>query len=86
MGWTTAASENGQNPNKPNGAQQQFLSPEEVLTLPINELFVRLDTSASGLSHEEADIRLVRFGPNELARKKNVPPFSIFFHVSEALL
>jgi len=68
-GGSTAATENGQNPNKPNTAQQ-FLSTEEVLSLPVEELLTRLDTSTSGLSHEDADRRLIQYGPNELARKK----------------
>ena len=65
-----AASDNGQNPNKPNETQQPFLSPEEVLSLPVEELIARLDTSTSGLSHEDADRRLVTYGPNEFARRK----------------
>ena len=64
------ASENGQRPNEPNAAQQPFLSPEEVLSLPVDELLVRLDVSTSGLSHEDADRRLEKYGPNEFARKK----------------
>ncbi len=62
-------SENGGNENRLN-TEQLFLNPEEVLSLPIEEIFARLDTSTKGLSHEDADRRLVRYGPNELARKK----------------
>jgi Mg2+-importing ATPase len=46
------------------------LSPEEVLSLPVDELLVRLDASTSGLSHEEVDSRISTYGPNEFARRK----------------
>ncbi|MGB9718804.1 MAG: magnesium-translocating P-type ATPase [Thermoproteota archaeon] len=43
---------------------------EEVLTLPIEELLLRLKTSSNGLSSEEAGKRLEVFGYNELVKKK----------------
>jgi Mg2+-importing ATPase len=58
------------NSSKKSTPVQSALSPEEVLSLPVDEFLVRLGTSLSGLSHEEADRRLVTCGPNELARKK----------------
>ncbi len=65
----TTALPNGNNTEKL-PLQQSTLSSEEVLSLPVNELLVRLDTSLNGLPHEEVDRRLTIFGPNELARKK----------------
>jgi len=49
---------------------QQMLSAEELLSLPIEELLPRLETSQSGMSSEEATKRLEVYGRNELARKK----------------
>lgn len=43
---------------------------EELLNLPIDELFVRLETSQSGLTSQEAETRLEMYGYNELAKKK----------------
>jgi Mg2+-importing ATPase len=45
-------------------------STEELLSLPTEELFARLNTSLSGLSSEEAEERLRIYGYNELAKKK----------------
>ncbi|MEM2448410.1 MAG: magnesium-translocating P-type ATPase [Candidatus Bathyarchaeia archaeon] len=45
-------------------------SPSEILTLPINDLLLRLKTSLSGLSSDEVEERLKIFGYNELTRKK----------------
>lgn len=56
-----------------------MLSPEEVLSLPVDEILVRLDTSLSGLAHEDADRRLATYGPNELARKKKRAAIVEFF-------
>jgi Mg2+-importing ATPase len=61
--------ENDENSKRPN-ADQPLLTPEEVLSLPVDDLLVRLDASTSGLSHEEVDSRIVRYGPNEFARRK----------------
>ena len=65
----TTALGNGNSSKKPTPVQSA-VSPEEVLSLPVDELLIRLDTSLNGLSHEEADRRLVTYGHNELARKK----------------
>lgn len=46
------------------------MSSEELLALPIDELFARLRTSRSGLSSEEAENRLKIRGPNEFAKRK----------------
>ncbi|MGB9915166.1 MAG: magnesium-translocating P-type ATPase [Candidatus Bathyarchaeales archaeon] len=45
-------------------------STEELLILPNDELFTRLNTSLVGLSSEEAEKRLRIYGYNELAKKK----------------
>jgi len=45
-------------------------SSEEILSLSIESVLARLNSSLNGLSQEEADRRLLRFGLNELARKK----------------
>ena len=45
-------------------------STEEILTLPIEELLKRLNTSLAGLSSEDVEKRLKVFGYNELVRKK----------------
>ena len=47
-----------------------MLSAEELLSLPSDELLVRLNTSSAGLSSEEAQNRLEVYGRNEFARKK----------------
>ncbi|MCW4010564.1 MAG: magnesium-translocating P-type ATPase [Candidatus Bathyarchaeota archaeon] len=49
---------------------QQMLRSEEILNLPIEDLYRHLAASASGLSPEEAEQRLEVYGPNELARGK----------------
>ncbi|MEM3677446.1 MAG: cation-transporting P-type ATPase [Candidatus Bathyarchaeia archaeon] len=45
-------------------------SDDEFLSLPIDELLARLNTSLSGLSSEEAEERLRIFGFNELAKRR----------------
>ena len=49
----------------------QVLDTEELLSLPIPDLFSRLDVTNAGLTSKEADKRLEIYGRNELARKKN---------------
>ena len=53
---------------------------EEVLTLPVEELFLRLKSSPYGLSSEEAEKRLKFFGYNELVRKKRRAAIVKFLH------
>jgi Mg2+-importing ATPase len=43
---------------------------EEILRLPTEEVLVRLDTSQSGLTSEEATSRLQMYGYNQLPQKK----------------
>jgi Mg2+-importing ATPase len=49
---------------------QTVAGTEELLNLPIDELFVRLETSQSGLTSQEAETRLEMYGYNELAKRK----------------
>jgi len=49
---------------------QSMTSTEELLGLPIDELFVRLNTSQAGLRSQEAESRLEIYGYNELAKRK----------------
>ena len=49
---------------------QLMLSAEELLSLPVEELYTKLDASPQGISTEEATRRLEVYGPNELARGK----------------
>jgi Mg2+-importing ATPase len=49
---------------------QSMKSTEELLGLPIDELFVRLNTSQAGLRFQEAEARLEIYGYNELAKRK----------------
>jgi len=47
--------------------------------LEISEVLISLDSKREGLSHGEAQRRLAQFGPNELAEKKKISPWVIFF-------
>ena len=49
---------------------QPVISSEELLTLPIKDLLVRLGASFSGLNSQEVEKRLEIYGRNELAKKK----------------
>ncbi|MGB8491456.1 MAG: cation-transporting P-type ATPase, partial [Bacteroidales bacterium] len=46
---------------------------DDLKTLPMFELQTRLLTSAEGLTQEEAQKRLARYGPNEIEEKKTNP-------------
>src|SRR3990172_12404005 len=59
-------SEKAQNRNSP--PAQPFLSSEELLSLSIEDVLARLNTSTTGLSSQEAEKRLEVYGRNELAR------------------
>jgi Ca2+-transporting ATPase len=45
----------------------------------LKEVMKRLSSCEDGLSEEEAQNRLVEFGPNELRKEKGKSPWSIFF-------
>jgi Mg2+-importing ATPase len=49
---------------------QPNLIASEYLSLPVNEMLARLETSPAGLDSQEAQKRLEIYGRNELARKK----------------
>jgi len=49
---------------------QSVMSPEELLSLPIDELLARLGSSFSGLSSQEVESRIEIYGRNELAKRK----------------
>jgi Mg2+-importing ATPase len=57
---------------------QSMTSTEELLVLPIDELFVRLNTSQAGLRSQEAESRLEIYGYNELAKRKKRTTFAEF--------
>jgi Mg2+-importing ATPase len=58
-------------PNEANGNKAQpMLSAEELLSLPVEDLYPKLQASAKGLSSEEAEQRMEIYGPNELAKGK----------------
>jgi Mg2+-importing ATPase len=56
--------------NDPANSSQLVMSSEELLRLPINELLLRLGTSQSGLTCQEAEGRLKTYGYNELAKRR----------------
>jgi P-type Mg2+ transporter len=47
-----------------------MLSADELISIPVEELYLKLETSPQGLSSEEANNRLEVYGPNELAKRK----------------
>ncbi len=49
------------------------LSPDEVWTLPVDQLLVRLAASPTGLGAAEARARLTLYGPNDAATVKSTP-------------
>ncbi len=54
--------------NSKTDSLQPMLSAEELLSLPIEDLLTRLESSQSGLTSEEAANRVEVYGPNELAK------------------
>jgi Mg2+-importing ATPase len=50
----------------------------EIARLAIDQLFARLDSSAAGLSTEEAQRRIDRFGPNEPGVVRKSGPLAVF--------
>lgn len=47
-------------------------------SLPVSELFERLQTTGHGLTSEEAQARLQRFGPNLLRLREKATPLNVF--------
>lgn len=63
------------------------MSTEDLLTLPIDELFSRLNTSPSGLSSQEVQNRLEIYGLNELAkRRKRTGVIELLYHLRNPLV
>src|SRR4030065_2608758 len=58
------------NANTGSNWARSMASTEELLFLPIDELFARLNTSQAGLRSQEAESRLEIYGYNELAKRK----------------
>jgi magnesium-transporting ATPase (P-type) len=48
-------------------------------SMSIDEVSKDLGASNEGLTNQEAERRLVEFGPNELKAEKQVSPLQIFF-------
>jgi H+-transporting ATPase len=57
--------------------ESQSSTKEDMITQPMSELQARLETSPEGLSHAEAEKRLIKYGPNEIVEKK-INPFLKF--------
>ena len=62
--------QNGKNSTKTVASMQPNISTDEYLSLPVNDLLARLETSPAGLNSQEAEKRLEIYGRNEFARKK----------------
>jgi len=54
--------------------------------LEASETITSLNSSASGLSQEEAQKRLEQFGPNELVEKEKISPWAIFLEQFKSVL
>jgi Mg2+-importing ATPase len=68
-------------------AEQTSLSAEEILNLPIGDIFAKLNTSQSGLTSQEAENRLKTYGPNELARRRRRTGFfELLIHFRDPLV
>jgi len=55
-------------------------------TLTIDQVLARLGTSKDGLSPDEVEQRLQKFGPNEVARKKTSPVVQFLTHFRNPLV
>jgi Mg2+-importing ATPase len=65
----------------------QSASLEEILSLPVQDVFARLDTSQSGLTSQEAANRLQVYGYNELAqKKKRTGVVEVLYHLRNPLV
>jgi Mg2+-importing ATPase len=66
---------------------QPAITPEEVLTLPADELLRRLETSPEGLSAQDAEHRIEIYGTNEFAKKlKRTGIVSFLLHFKSPLI
>jgi Mg2+-importing ATPase len=65
----------------------QATSTENLLSLPLDEFFVRLGTSPSGLSSQETEMRLEIYGRNELAKRRRRTGFvELLYHLRNPLV
>jgi len=72
---------------RPSSWGQSTIGTEELLSLPLNEFLVRLNTSFSGLTSQEAEARLQTYGYNELAkRKRRTAIVEFLFHLKNPLV
>jgi len=75
------------NLNKTSGEAQPMMNTEELLSMPIDELFARLNASQSGLTSQEVKNRLEVYGYNELAkRKKRTAVVEFLLHLKSPLV
>lgn len=75
------------NHNKSSGREKAEPLADELLVLPIEDMFHRLNTSQSGLSSQEAEKRLERYGRNELAKRKRRTGVTEFlYHLRNPLI
>jgi len=73
--------------NKTPNLAKSMRSMEELLSLPIDELFASLEVSQSGLTPQEVEKRLEIYGPNELAkRKKRTVVVEFLLHLRSPLI
>lgn len=54
--------------------------------VPSEDIFEYLDTSAEGISSEEAESRLQKYGPNEIQENEVISPFRIFVRQLRSVL
>jgi len=62
------------------------ISQKNWYNLEAFETIVSLNSTPSGLSHEEAKKRLAQFGPNELVEKEKISPWKIFIEQFKSFL
>ena len=61
-------------------------SPKTWHALSVEEVFRSLQATEHGLSQQEAEQRLARFGPNELQERGKVSPLAIFLEQFKSIL
>lgn len=68
-------------------SESQSVSIDELLSLPVDDVLSRLNTSQNGLSAQEAEKRAETFGRNELAKRKRRTGFvEILYHLRNPLV
>ena len=67
--------------------EKTSLSVDEILSLPIDDVLARLNTSQSGLTSQEVENRLEIYGHNELAkRKRRTGLVELLYHLRNPLV